>query len=123
MNGRLVAAVGTGVTGFLLVSGALTEALAARIAFSAIVALPIGVVAGAVAGISTWTRLWSRPGLRPMLLGVSAVGYAVLVAAAVAYAVPPARGFVSTGNALGFSGLCGLGAFLLVRRFPERFER
>ncbi|GAA0508675.1 hypothetical protein SAMN04488066_11117 [Halorubrum aquaticum] len=120
MTGRFVATLGIALTTFLVVAALLTELLSARIAFSALVGLPIGIVAGAVAGIATWVRLWSRPALRPVLLGGSAVGYAVLAAAAVSYSVPPARGFVSTRGTLGFAVVCGVAVLLLVRRYPDR---
>ncbi|WP_281194008.1 hypothetical protein [Halorubrum sp. F4] len=123
MTGRSVATLGTALATFLLVSVLLTELLAARIAFSAIVALPVGVLAGTTAGIATWIRLWSRPSLRPVLLGGSAVGYALLVAAAASYAVPSARQFVSTESALGFAAVCGVAVFAFVRLNPERFSR
>ncbi|MFC5134964.1 MULTISPECIES: hypothetical protein [Haloferacaceae] len=123
MNGRPIAAAGTALTTFLVVAVLVTELLSARIAFSAIVALPIGVVAGVIAGIATWVRLWSRPALRPVLLGGSAVGYALLVAAAASYAVPPARRFVSVWSALGFAAVCGVAVFAFVRLNPERFSR
>lgn len=121
MNGRLVATVGTGITAFLLVSVALTGALASRIAFSAIVALPIGVLAGAVMAAATWIRFWDDPDARPALLGGSAVGFALLVAAAVSYAVPAVRELVTVESALAFAGVCAVVVFVLVWRYPNRF--
>ena len=121
MNGRLVAAIGTGITTFLLVSVAITGALASRIAFSAIVALPIGVLAGAVMAAATWVRFWDDPDVRPALLGGSAIGFALLVAAAVSYAVPPARGLITVESALAFAGVCAVVVFVVVSRYPDRF--
>ncbi|WP_066415755.1 hypothetical protein [Halorubrum aethiopicum] len=122
MTGRAVATVGTALTTFLVVAALLTELLSARIAFSALVGLPVGVVAGAVAGVVTWVRLWDRHGLRPVLLGCSAVGYALLAAAAVSYSMPPARPFVSAESAVGVAVVCGVAVLLLARRYPERFS-
>ncbi|EMA58617.1 hypothetical protein [Halorubrum kocurii] len=120
MNLRPVAALGVALTTFLVAAALLTELLAARIAFSAFVGLPVGLVAGAAAGIATWARLWRRPRARPPLLGVAAFGYALLLAAAVSYAVPPARGFVSVGTAVPFAVACAVAASLLARRYGER---
>ncbi|ACM56968.1 hypothetical protein [Halorubrum lacusprofundi] len=120
MNARPVAALGVALTTFLAVAALLTDLLAARIAFSAIVGLPVGLIAGAAAGIATWARLWHSPGTRPPLLGTAAFGYALLGAAAVSYAVPPARSFVSVGTALPFGVVCAVVAFLLARRYDDR---
>ena len=121
MSGRAVASLGMALTTFLVVTALVAELLIARIAFSVIVALPIGVLTGAGVGLATWVRLWDRPALRPVLLGGSAVGYAVLVAAAVSYSVPAARRFVSTASVLGFAAVCGVAVFSFVRLNPERF--
>ncbi|OYR59424.1 hypothetical protein [Halorubrum halodurans] len=120
MSGRAVATLGTALTTFLLVAVLVTELLSARIAFSALVGLPAGVVGGAVAGVATWLRLWRRAALRPVLLGCSAVGYALLAAAAVSYSVPPARPFVSAESAVGVAVVCGVAVLLIARRYPER---
>ena len=122
MNGRPIATAGTALTTFLVVAVLVTELLSARIAFSALIGLPVGVVAGGVVGVVTRVRLWDRPGLRPVLLGGSAVGYALLAAAAVSYAVPPARPFVNASSAVGFAVVCGGGVLLLARRYPERIS-
>jgi hypothetical protein len=122
MNGRPVATLGVAITTFLAVVALVTEALASRIAFSAIVGLPVGVVAGAVAGLATWARLWRRPRARAPLIGTAAFGYALLAFAAVSYAVPAARGFVSVGTALPFAAVCALAAFPLARRDAGRTE-
>lgn len=121
MNGRLVATVGTGITTFLLVSVALTGVLASRIAFSAIVALPIGVLAGVVMAAATWVRFWGDPDARPALLGGSAIGFALLIAAAVSYAVPGARSVVTVESAVAFAGASAVVVFAVVSRYPERF--
>ena len=120
MNTRPVATLGVALTTFLAVAAILTELLAAQIAFSAIVGLPVGLVAGAAAGLATWTRLWRRPRARPPLLGTAAFGYALLAAAAVSYAVPPARGLVGVDTAIPFAVACAIGAFLLARRSADR---
>jgi len=119
MNARPVAALGVALTTFLAVAALLTELLAARIAFSAIVGLPVGLVAGAAAGIATWARLWSVPRARPALVGTAAFGYALIVAAAVSYAVPPARGLIGVDTAVPFAAVCALVAFLLARRSDD----
>ncbi|WP_144921146.1 hypothetical protein [Halorubrum salsamenti] len=120
MNARPVAALGVALTTFLAVAALLTDLLAARIAFSAIVGLPVGLVAGAIAGIETWARLWRSPRARPLLLAVAAFGYALLVAAAVSYAIPPARGLVSVSTVVPFAVACAVAAFLLARRYADR---
>ncbi|WP_123621053.1 hypothetical protein [Halorubrum sp. CSM-61] len=120
MNTRPVAALGVGLTTFLVVAALLTELLAAQIAFSALVGLPVGLAAGAAAGLATWTRLWRLPRARPPLLGIAAFGYALLVAAAVSYAVPPARGFIGVDTAVPFAAVCAVAAFLLARRHADR---
>jgi len=120
MNARPVAALGVALTTFLAVAALLTEVLAARIAFSAIVGLPVGLIAGVAAVIATWARLWLSPRARPLLLGTAAFGYALLGAAAVSYAVPPARDFVGVGTALSFGAVCAVVAFLLARRYDDR---
>jgi hypothetical protein len=122
MNGRLVATIGTALTTFLLVSAVLTGALASRIAFSAIVALPVGVLAGVAMAVATWARFWGDPDARPALLGGSAIGFALLVVAAVSYTVPPARAFVTAERALAFAGICAVAVFVLVSRNPDRFD-
>ncbi|WP_435075730.1 hypothetical protein [Halorubrum sp. HHNYT27] len=122
MNARPLAAIGVALTTFLVVAAVFTEALAARIAFSALVGLPAGIAAGAVAGAAVWTRLWRSPRVRPALLAVAAFGYALLAAAAVSYAVPPARGLVSVATAVPFAGLCAVAVALIARRYAERIE-
>jgi len=122
MNARPLAAVGVALTAFLVVAAVITETLAARIAFSALVGLPAGIAAGIVAGAAVWTRLWRSPRARPALLGTAAFGYATLVAAAVSYAVPPARGLVSVATAVPFGLLCAVAVALLTRRYPERVD-
>ena len=94
----------------------------ARLPAAVGVGLPAGLAAGVVAGAAVWTRLWRSPRARPALLGTAAFGYAVLVAAAVSYAVPPARGFVSVATAVPFGLLCAVAVALLTRRYPERVD-
>ncbi|OYR48978.1 MULTISPECIES: hypothetical protein [unclassified Halorubrum] len=122
MNARPLAALGVAITTFLVVAALITEALAARIAFSAIVGLPVGIAAGIVTGAATRTRLWRSPRARPALLGIAAFGYAILAVAAVSYAVPPARGLVSVATAVPFAAVCAVAAALLARRYPERIR-
>ena len=122
MNWRLVATVGIGVTAFLLAAGGVTGLLAASIEFSALVGLPVGVLAGAASAAATRLRLWKNPGARPVLLGVAAVGYAVLALAATSYAISSVRGFVSVERALVIALLVGGAAFALARRHPDRFD-
>lgn len=120
MNARSAAAFGVALATFLVVAALLTGLLADRIAFSAFVGLPSGLVAGAAAGIAAWARFWRYPRARPALLGVAAFGYALVAAAAVSYAVPPARGFVSVGTAVPFGVACAVAASLLARRYGEQ---
>lgn len=122
MNIRLVATIGTALTTFLVVSAVFTGVLASRIEFSAIVALPIGLLAGAAMGIATWVRFWNERDARPAILGGAAIGFALLIAAAISYAVPAARGLVNVETALAFAGLCAVVVFLFVSRNPERFD-
>ncbi|TKX75467.1 hypothetical protein EXE46_03200 [Halorubrum sp. GN11_10-6_MGM] len=122
MNWRLVATVGVGVTAFLLVAAAVTELLAARIAFSALVGLPVGLLVAAAAAAATWLRLWDSPRARPVLLGAAALGYALVVVAAASYSVPPVRGVVSVERALAGSLLVGVVVFALARRYPDRID-
>ena len=120
MNPRPVAAVGVALTTFLVVAAVITEALAARIAFSALIGLPVGVVFGVAAGAAVRARLWRSPRFRPVLLGTAAFGYALLAVAAVSYAVPPARGLVSVATAVPVAGLCAVAVALLARRYSGR---
>ncbi|GAB3696776.1 hypothetical protein [Halorubrum pallidum] len=122
MNARPVAAIGTALTTFLLVSAVLTTALASRIEFSALVGLPVGIAVGVAAGVAAWVWLWNAPPVRPALLGWSSVGYALLTVAAVSYAVPPARGLVSVRRAVVVAGVCGLVVFAVAVRYPDRFD-
>ena len=122
MNWRLVAAAGTGVTAFLLVGAAVTALLAATVEFSALVGLPVGLLAGAASAAATWLRLWNSRRARPALLGVAAVGYAVLAVAAASYAVSSVRGFVSVERALAVALLTGVAVFVFARRRPNRFD-
>jgi len=122
MNARPLAALGVAITTFLVVAAVLAEALAARIAFSAIVGLPVGLAAGIVTGAATRTRLWRSPRARPTLLGIAAFGYATLAAAAVSYAVPPARGVVSVATAVPYAAVCAVAVAALARRYPDRIE-
>ncbi|MFW6000530.1 MAG: hypothetical protein ACOCPY_03630 [Halorubrum sp.] len=122
MNWRLVATAGVGVTAFLLAAGGVTGLLAASIEFSALVGLPVGVLAGAAAAAATWLRLWNAPGARPALLGVAAAGYVVVALAAASYAISAVRGLVSVERALAVALLVGVVAFALARRRPERFD-
>lgn len=122
MNRRPVAAIGVALTAFLVVAAGLTEALAARIAFSAFVGLPAGIAFGLVAGAAVWARLWRSPRLRPAILGTAAFGYALLAVAAASYSVPPVRGFVSVATAVPFAGLCAVAVALLARRHSGRSE-
>ncbi|WP_434521975.1 hypothetical protein [Halorubrum sp. AS12] len=122
MNWRLVAAVGIGVTAFLLASAAVTELLAVSIEFSALVGLPVGVLVGAAAAAATWLRLWNSRRARPALLGAAAVGYAVVAVAAASYAVSSVRGFVTVERALAVALLVGVAVFALASRRSDRFD-
>ncbi|SFR51589.1 MULTISPECIES: hypothetical protein [Halorubrum] len=122
MNWRLVATVGVGVSAFLLTVAAVTELLALRIEFSALVGLPVGILVGGASATATWLRLWNAPGARPALLGAAAVGYAVVALAAASYAISSVRGFVSVESALAVALLVGVAAFAIARRRPDRFD-
>ncbi|WP_096392909.1 hypothetical protein [Halorubrum trapanicum] len=122
MNWRLVAALGVGVTAFLLAAVTVTELLAATIEFSALVGLPVGIFVGAAAAAATRFRLWKNPGVRPALLGVAAVGYAILGVAAASYAISSVRGLVSVERALAVALLVGVVAFAVATRRSDRFD-
>ena len=122
MNWRLVAATGTGVTALLLVGAAVTALLAATVEFSALVGLPVGLLAGAAMAAATWFRLWDSAHSRPALLGVAAVGYALVGVAAASYAVSSVRGFVSVERALAVAVLVGVAVFVFAGRHPDRFD-
>ncbi|AZQ14559.1 hypothetical protein [Halorubrum sp. PV6] len=126
MNGRHLTTVGVAITTAVVVGGLLTELLAARIAFSAIVGLPAGLLAGVVAGTAAWVRYGRAGRLRPALFGVAAFGYALLAAASLSYSVPPVRGLVSVGTAVPFAVACavlvGVAAALRARRAASQRE-
>jgi hypothetical protein len=122
MNWRLVAALGVGVTAFLLTTAGVTELLAASIEFSALVGLPLGLLVGAAAAAATRLRLWNNPDARPALLGVAAAGYVVVAVAAASYAISSVRGLVSVERALAAAILVGVVAFALARRRPEGLD-
>jgi hypothetical protein len=122
MNWRLVATLGVGVSAFLVAAVAVTELLAPRIEFSALVGLPVGLLVGAAAAAATRLRLWSSRRGRPVLLGVAAAGYAVVGLAAVSYAVSSVRGLVSVERVLAVAVLAGVVAYALARRGPEGLD-
>lgn len=120
MSSRLPVSLGAAIATFLAVTALFTQLLLARIAFSTIVAIPIGLVAGAVVGWLTLTRFWSDRESRPALVGGAVIGYALLAMLLVGYAVPTARGIVTVETAVGLAGLAGLVAFALAARDPDR---
>lgn len=122
MNWRLLAAVGVGVTAFLLAAAALTGLLAATIELSALVGLPVGLLAGAAAAAATWLRLWDSPGARPALLGVAAVGYALVIVAAASYSISSVRGLVSVERALAVAVLLGVAVVAVATRRSDCFD-
>jgi len=121
MSSRLPVSLGTAIATFLAVTALLTRLLLARIAFSAIVAIPIGLVAGAVIGWLTLTRFWADRESRPALVGGAVIGYALLGMFLVGYSVPAARGLLSLRAGVGLAGLAGVVAFLVAARDPDRF--
>ncbi|QSG16128.1 hypothetical protein [Halapricum desulfuricans] len=86
MTGRTVAiALGTGFTTALLVAVSVIEALPYE--FSAIIGLPVGLVAGvAVAVLVGWRYERTRPAARGVAGGAAGFGYAVVLLLAVRYA-------------------------------------
>jgi hypothetical protein len=122
MNARPLAAVGVALTTFLVVAVAIIEALAEQIAFSVFIGLPAGVVAGVVAAAVVWLRLWDSRPARPVLLGAAAFGYAIVVAAAVSYSVPAARGVLRPTIAVPFAAGCAVAVTLLAQRYPDRID-
>lgn len=121
MNWRLVATLGVGVTAFLAVSATLTALLEPTIEFSALVGLPVGLLAGAAAAVATRVSLWNSSTARPALLGAAAVGYALCLVAAASYAISSVRGFVTVERALVLAGLAGVVVFAFARLRPDRF--
>lgn len=79
-----LAAIGVGIAMFLSVTVLVIEALS--IAFSAIVALPVGLLVGVAIGMSCWRRYdrLSRP-TRSVLDGVAGFGFAVVAVLAIRY--------------------------------------
>ncbi|QSG07383.1 hypothetical protein [Halapricum desulfuricans] len=86
MTGRTVAiALGTGFTTALLVAVSVIEALPYE--FSAIIGLPVGLVAGvAVAVLVGWRYERASPAVRSVAGGAAGFGYAVVSLLAVRYA-------------------------------------
>lgn len=121
MSSRLAAAIGTALTSFLAVTAVFTQLLLSSIAFSALVAIPIGLLAGAAIGWLTLTRFWADADARPSLAGGAAIGYALLAMFLVGYAVPSMRGVIDVQTSVGVAGVIGVVAFLVVSRDPEWF--
>lgn len=86
MTGRTVAiALGTGFTTALLVAVSVIEALPYE--FSAIIGLPVGLVAGvAVAVLVGWRYERTRPAVSGVADGAAGFGYAVVLLLTVRYA-------------------------------------
>lgn len=122
MSSRLVVSIGTAITTFLAVTAFLTELLLSAIALSAVVAIPLGVVAGAVVGWATRARFWDDPDARPALAGGAAIGYALIATFLVGYAVPRTRGLVDVQTSVGIAGVVGVVVFLVVSRYPALVE-
>ena len=112
---RALVSVGTGVTAFLFATAVLAAALTPQIAFSVVVAVPVGVAMGAVVGLLSWTQLWDHASLRPLLFGTSAAGYVLVCGAAVTYAVPQARGYLTVQRAVAAAGVVGIAVFIATR--------
>ncbi|SDY51630.1 hypothetical protein [Halopenitus persicus] len=117
MNPRIPVAVGAALTAALVVAGAVTGLLETRIAFSALIGLPAGVLAGAIVAAAT-ARVYgtlARP-TGAVLEGIAAVGPAFLALAAVRYSVAATRGVLSTTTAIALALLVGVAVAVLRRR-------
>lgn len=81
---RVLTGLGAGVTTFLLVAVLVIESLAVE--FSAIVGLPVGVLAGLAVGTALWIRIphLSRP-VRRMATAYATFGLTILVLLASKY--------------------------------------
>jgi hypothetical protein len=111
----VAAAVAAGVAAFLLVGVAVTELLAARIAFSALVGLPAGLFAGVAVTALVLVGLGGEdPRQRALAAGVGTAGVVGLAVLAVLIAL----GRTGAALSLALAAVAGLlaGVAVLVRR-------
>ena len=105
MNWRLVATAGVGVSAFLVAGAAVTGLLAATIEFSALIGLPVGVLAGLIVLATVAVAFDGLDEMeRRAMSAYAAFGLTVIGFAALSY-VNLARGF--------FSGTVAAGAGLI----------
>ncbi|WP_436935888.1 hypothetical protein [Halovenus marina] len=118
---RTVTAVGTGLTTVLVVSVAVIELL--NVEFSALVGLPVGVLAGVVAFLSLWDSLDElSPFVRRVASAYATFGLTVVLLLALRY-VNVARGTLSVeviaGVAIAVAILTYLGLWLTDRAVSD----
>lgn len=81
---RVLTSIGAGVATFLLVAVLVIELL--NFEFSAIVGLPVGLVAGLVVFVGLWTRIAEfRPTVRRFASAYASFGLAILLLLALRY--------------------------------------
>lgn len=116
MNGRtLLTAIGSGITTFLLITVAVIEIL--DFEFSAIIALPIGLLVGVVVLIGVGVSMSSlSAGLRRLLSAYAAFGLTILALLGLRY-VNVGRSVLSTDL------IVGVGAAAAVAVYVALFAR
>lgn len=109
---RALTASGAGVTTFLLVTVAVIELL--DFEFSAIIGLPVGLLAGLVALVVLWVRLSAlSPSVRRALGAYATFGLTVLGLLALRY-VDIGRGVFSTDVITGIGAVTAVLAYILL---------
>lgn len=110
---RVLTAVGAGLTAFLLVTVALVELLAVE--FSAMLALPVGIIAGLVVLLVATSGLQhAGPTSRRLAQAAAGFGYTVLLLLAVRYVnIGGIRGRLSVTDVIGAAIGIAVAVFLL----------
>ncbi|SEH61674.1 hypothetical protein SAMN05192561_11330 [Halopenitus malekzadehii] len=120
MKPRIPVSVGVATTTVLVVAGAVTGLLEARIAFSVLIGLPTGILAGAIVATATARIYGTRSqSVRAALEGTAAVGPTFLALAGVRYAIAATRGVLSTTTAIAVALLVGVVVAVLRGRSSE----
>ena len=105
---------GVAVSTFLLVAAIVTELAAPAIEFSVFLGLPAGVLAGLVAAVVTGRALRADPSevVRRATAAIASFGYAVILLAAVRYAVAPTRAVLSLPLIAGLAAVAAVVIFV-----------